>query len=842
MTRYLMGAVGAVALAGLLACQSTPSLTAALPSTIQGQSGGFAPNGAQGHTTLDLALSFGNADLVKTWKVDIAGSSGTVKSWAGDGTNPPSTLIWDGTSDSGAVAPEGTYSAHLSVTYQKTYKPAAADSSSFVLDLTPPTGSLQFDPAEFAPDARGVFAPTRIMIDASSPVAQMDTWTLDIQDSSGAAFRSFTGRWPDNSVQWDGTSSAGGVVAPGSSYDAVATVQDEFGSTAQIRNSIVVAQIPGAPAMTQAQSTTPAALSPSAPASAQAASATESTGVQPSSSGFSPLSQTLPKTIELVVSIGNKDALQTWSLSVEQATGGPQRTWSGDGTSIPGTVSWDGKTNNGSLAADGTYTAQLSVDYGSAYQAVQVQSKPFILDVTPPIGQVTAIPSNLTPDDGGGVEPETFGLSATSKTSSVQGWTLSVLGPDNAPVASFSGLEANARVPWDGVMTGGGSVDPTKDYTLKAEVTDAYGNVGIVRTDLPGGALPEVSGTVSATAQLAGFSPTSDALPRIQTFDLSYGQGTAVSEWTLQIAQLGENPVRTLQGDSSNVPASLTWDGKADDGTAAPEGMYTATLHVRYGSTYRSATAESAAFALDVNPPVASIQLSDSLFSPTEATGTITLKVDATSPVARIQGWSLDIYDPDGSVFSTFSGTWPTDQVTWDGKGSTGEMVQSAQDYPVVAKIRDEFGNVAEAKATVPVDILIQKLTTGYRILASRIYFQSFTANYIDVGSDLATQNQKRLDVLATELRKFPEYKIRVVGHAVMIYWWDPPMGEVEQREVLIPLSQARADAIKGALVDRGINAAIFTTDGEGAMNPLVPNSDLKNRWQNRRVALFLNK
>ncbi len=95
-------------------------------------------------------------------------------------------------------------------------------------------------------------------------------------------------------------------------------------------------------------------------------------------------------------------------------------------------------------------------------------------------------------------------------------------------------------------------------------------------------------------------------------------------------------------------------------------------------------------------------------------------------------------------------------------------------------------------------------MTTGYRILASRIYFQSFTANYIDVGTELATQNQKRLDVLATEIKKFPDYKIRVVGHAVMIYWWDPPMGEIEQREVLIPLSQARAEAIKGALVEPG--------------------------------------
>ena len=34
----------------------------------------------------------------------------------------------------------------------------------------------------------------------------------------------------------------------------------------------------------------------------------------------------------------------------------------------------------------------------------------------------------------------------------------------------------------------------------------------------------------------------------------------------------------------------------------------------------------------------------------------------------------------------------------------------------------------------------------------------------------------------------------------------------------------------------------MFTTEGVGASDQLVPDSDLADRWQNRRVAFFLER
>ena len=72
------------------------------------------------------------------WKL---ASGGMVrKSWSGDAKYLPASLTWDGKGDSGTMAPEGTYTAKLSIEYASKYQPASAESKSFVLDIAPPIG------------------------------------------------------------------------------------------------------------------------------------------------------------------------------------------------------------------------------------------------------------------------------------------------------------------------------------------------------------------------------------------------------------------------------------------------------------------------------------------------------------------------------------------------------------------------------------------------------------------------------------------------------------------------------------------------------------------------------
>ena len=139
-------------------------------------------------------------------------------------------------------------------------------------------------------------------------------------------------------------------------------------------------------------------------------------------------------------------------------------------------------------------------------------------------------------------------------------------------------------------------------------------------------------------------------------------------------------------------------------------------------------------------------------------------------------------------------------------------------------------------------DIFVTKEGEGYRVNVASILFKGYTDDYEDLPADQVAQNKLTLDRLAAEFSRFPGYRIRLIGHAVMINWDDPNLGKPEQEKILIPLSKSRAAAIANALAARGIDAARMIVEGVGSTKPVVPDSDLVNRWKNRRVEFYLEK
>jgi outer membrane protein OmpA-like peptidoglycan-associated protein len=351
--------------------------------------------------------------------------------------------------------------------------------------------------------------------------------------------------------------------------------------------------------------------------------------------------------------------------------------------------------------------------------------------------------------------------------------------------------------------------------------------------------IPRDPGIVALTS---GFSPNGDRIADTLMLDISYGkQATPITTWQVTIAGTSEGFEKTWTGGTAGMPGRLQWDGKTDRGLLAPEGTYTATLSIRNENSPNIHTAKSSTFVLDVTPPTGTLTLSTGLFSPIESTDRISLTLEANSKVAKIDNWTMEIREPGGKLFRSFSAKWPSNIAVWNGKSSRGDMVESGEDYAVVAKVRDQYGLTGFMRVTVPIDILVEKTATGYRILASRIFFTPFSADYTNVDGGLALQNVARLDMLAEKLKKFPGYKIRIVGHAVMVNWDSPAAGKKEQTNVLIPLSKARANAVEAGLVSRGLEQSRFAVEGVGAADQLVPDSNYTDRWRNRRVAFFLD-
>jgi hypothetical protein len=580
--------------------------------------------------------------------------------------------------------------------------------------------------------------------------------------------------------------------------------------------------------------------------------AVQQSRIEAEASGFSPKAGAGHTTIDFGILFGNQDLVKSWKVTVAGATGGPVKTFVGDGKSLPSTLTWDGTTDGTTLAPEGSYTASLAVDYNGKLAAATAVSQPFVVDLTPPAAVLHVTPTQFTPTEQGEAAPVAISIDARSAMARIQGWSVSVFDAGGKLFQSFNKDWPMDSVSWDGTGLTGGLVAPDSTYSAVATVTDQYGLATTVKASIGVGATvvasapiaprPVPTGTDAVQATLRGFSPKSQTASRTIGFALTFDDPGHVRSWTMKVQGPGGAAVRTWTGTTAELPPLVTWDGKTDSGSFAADGSYVAELSVDYGAARPQGMTTSAPFTLDVTPPGGSIALSEQLFSPVEASDTETITVNASSPAAAIDSWTMDIYDPGGNLFRSFSARWPDTTAVWDGKGTSGQMVESAEDYVVKTSVRDEYGNVGTLAGRVPIDILVYKTPQGYRIMSSRIFFKPFTADYHDVPADIARQNMERLDALAARLEKFRDYRVKLVGHAVMIYWDDPVKGAIEQKDVLVPLSQARAEAIESAMVQRGLSADMFTVEGVGASDQIVPDSNFKDRWENRRVAFFLQK
>lgn len=134
---------------------------------------------------------------------------------------------------------------------------------------------------------------------------------------------------------------------------------------------------------------------------------------------------------------------------------------------------------------------------------------------------------------------------------------------------------------------------------------------------------------------------------------------------------------------------------------------------------------------------------------------------------------------------------------------------------------------------------------TGYRVRHHKITFPAPDALehelaedgqatvygiYFELGSDaLRDESEAVLTEIAEVMRRNPQWKLGIHGHTDAI-------GSDGSN---LELSRRRADAVKGALVERhGIDSERLATEGYGASRPRTTNETLEGRSRNRRVEL----
>ena len=784
----------------------------------------FSPSGnASKAVQFDVQIPLPNAtggNRLTGWSVTVIGTDGK-ECWKREGVNnPPSTVSFDGKGADGKLLADGSYQARVTAKYLNGYEPKPVTSPVFMLDTKAPVATLTTSGTIFSPDGDGnqdtLTITQQFAEDDGSPVTN---WVGTIVDSRGNAVRTYTfGAYPLESVSWDGLDDASRFATDGD-YVYTLTATDAAG------NATVVT-------------------------SKQFALDTSRTEVMLTANyaAFNPVG--VRNTIRLTPVMKEGTAVNHYVLSIVDSQSHEVYREEAD-RALPVAFTWNGIGSDGARCADDTYTAILETKSTNGSEA-GAMSQPFAIDTVPPKIDARAAYSLFSPDGDGA--KDALPVQVAASTDDI--WTGTIVNARGNVVRTFDWQGIVPSFDWDGTDDAGNKVaDGT--YTLAFNAEDVAGNK--TTTELGTFTVDNRPTTVYVTAELDAFSPNGDGNRDTQKFTIRPSLNEGIATWKFDIVSVDGTVVRSwTNADSPTLPPTITWDGKDGSGKVVADGVYVGSLAVLYEKG-NAVDTSSSAFISAVTPPQLSVQTAtesgSGYFSP-DNDGTdddLFIRLKALTPVG-LKNWSFTINDPNGRPFwSTGGKSAITEQMVWDGRGSNGELVQSAMDYPYVFTATDTLGMTSTVEGSINIDILVIRVGDVLKMAVPSIIFRSDAADFKvesapgkkdGVTKEQAANNERILNRIATILNKFDTYKVTVVGHANRTT--DDSREETTDNpawgRALTPLSKERAEYVKDYLTRRKVKADRLATDGKGGTEPVADPKDDANKWKNRRVEFILNK
>ena len=773
----------------------------------------FSPNGDGIKDTVTLTPSVPIIAGLIGWDVAVNGRNGTtVRTYSG--TSSPKAIAFDGKTSDGKAAAEGDYQAVISARYVNGYAPVAK-SPYFTLDVTPPEAMTKSSISIFSPVGDGKLDTVTFTQTASAEQA----WTAQVfalgsdGNISGKAIKTVQfGATPDTTFTWDGRDDAGKLAGDGH-YGYRLASTDRAGNTGYSNVASVELNTEKADLI-----------------------------LQQNFSAFSPNGDGVKDTITFTPVIKAATAVAKYSLTIRNSSGAAVKTISGNGK-VPSSISWNGVadpaegTTTGERCPDGAYNAALDVTLVNQ-QASRSQAPDFTIDTKYPSVEISA-PYLVFSPNGDNVRDA---LPVTQKSSSEDLWTATIVNDKKAVVKTFTWNGEAKDFTWDATDDSGNRVaDGSYAYSISSE--DKAGNRTTQRLD--GIVVDARVPKAYITAELAAFSPNGDGIKDAQKLAIVTSVSDGLTSWSVAIRPDGAaaSAAAVKNWDSSAgtaLPAAINWDGKDSSGNAVI-GKFTATLSLSYVKG-DAVTVSTPAFLVNPKAPALGVKLTPKYFSPDNdgIDDELFINLSAES-LSNFTEWSFEIRDPEGTsgnVFWKTGGTGKiTDRIIWDGRSLKGELAQAATDYPFTFAVKDDVGMTSVVRGYIPVDVMVIRDGDKFKIAVPSIIFRENKADFIGLPQDTIDKNTQVLKRIAEILNKFREYKVEVEGHANNVTGT-----QKEEETELIPLSQARAGAIRDFLVANGVSADRLTTVGMGGTRPVVPRSDHDNWWKNRRVEFILIK
>lgn len=759
----------------------------------------FSPNGDGVKDFLVLYPQVPQTSGAQTWKLEVLDGKNIVQKTLGATGSIPREISLDGRDDRGKALPEGSYRAKFTVVYQNGSEPHAL-SPAFALDITAPTANLSAKHTAFSPNGDGVLD----TMDIDQKASEEWLWTGEIRrlgSSSSAAptkTYSFEGEVP-RLLQWNGRNDQG-ALAPDGEYEYSMRATDRAGNVGESNSIVFELSTADTPLMVTANR-----------------------------EAFSPNGDGSMDTITISPQFKVIDGIESWRMAIVNAREQEVRVFEGRNTA-PKPQLWDGRDASGKLVSDGAYSVLMNMNYRAGNRP-EARSEAFVVDTVAPELELGAKWTIFSPNGDGRKDSLPFTLRTPGKDS----WTAEILNAANTSLRQWKWTGQAPNIEWDG-NDRVGNLAPDGRYRFVVQSTDPAGNK--TSASIENISLDTSSTKVFLTSSAPAFAPLPKGRPNSLTLTPIINNRNGIESWKLEILDsTGKLAIDLREKAGEGIPQKLIWDGKDAKG-AIKDGQYRARLEVNYLKGDVS-VAEVTAIVLDTTAPELSFASSPEYFSPDndgiEDELFIMLGIQDASP---IEAWSLEVYEPGDKLFWQIQGTGsPSEKIVWDGKSNKGELVQSATDYQVVFKAQDAVGNASELRKTIGIDVLVLRVGNQLRIQVPSIIFRENANDFKGLPTETISNNERVLKRIATILNKFRDYKIVVEGHANPV-----SLTANEEKELLKPLSEARAQAVMEKLIEFGVDKNRLSYIGMGGTSPVIAHKDRDNWWKNRRVEFILIK
>ncbi len=223
--------------------------------------------------------------------------------------------------------------------------------------------------------------------------------------------------------------------------------------------------------------------------------------------------------------------------------------------------------------------------------------------------------------------------------------------------------------------------------------------------------------------------------------------------------------------------------------------------------------------------------------------GTIAGSLAISDTGKQISSWTVDLVDPSGSVVKRTSGSGPLDTtLSTTGQfplGAAAPTKVTTLAYRAVVTATDQYGNRATSNVTLPLRVIGQMENGRIGLLVPHLLFGPYKYALNSKSAEQGKINEQTLSLVADILKSYPSYGLEVDGYSMEIY--SPGSASYNREEdIIVPLSNNRADIARAAPEQLGISGARIHARYWGGMNTLVDPHNVNLRWENRRVEFIL--